>query len=132
MTRRTRSRWTRPGRERGSATALVVGACVLVLLIGIAAVAAGAAAQAAAQARAAADLSAVAAARTLVDGLLDDRVALRGGRRVATRNGATLHGCAIDDQVNVTVRVVVPFMTGVGWLPSGLGAEAAARAGPAP
>jgi len=112
----------------------VVGACVLVLLIGIAAVAAGAAAQAAAQARAAADLSAVAAARTLVDGLTgrDRGQPCAVAAEVATRNGATLHGCAIDDQVNVTVRVVVPFMTGVGWLPSGLGAEAAARAGPAP
>lgn len=129
MTRRNRAH-----SETGSATALVAGACALVLLFGIGVVVAAGAAQAAAQARAAADLSAVAAARTLIDGLAgrDRARPCATAADVATRNGADLHACVIDDQVNVTVRVAVPFRSGIGWLPDRLHAEAAARAGPAP
>lgn len=129
-----------PGaHERGAATVLVVGCCavtlVLTLLVGLLL----SAVRGVAQARSAADLSALAAAGALLDGM---RLAGVGHATsngppctvagwVAERNGARLQSCSLDAGVNVTVTVAVPVTMGGRSVPAPGQATATARAGPA-
>jgi secretion/DNA translocation related TadE-like protein len=110
-------------RDRGSASVLVLGAGLAVLLVGSAVAWVGAATVARHQAETAADLGALAGAQRSV---LGDRVACTRARRIVTANGGSVLACSVDG-LDVTVRV------GVG--PPGLAgrfslATATARAGP--
>ncbi|MDO5503343.1 MAG: histidine kinase [Actinomycetia bacterium] len=120
-------------RERGGISVVMAVVSVLIVLIGGGAVLATSAAAANARAQAAADLSALAAAGALIEGL-------RGGgthdpcaaaARIAHANGASVRSCVMDSAVNVTVAVSVPLGSRMGWWPGGE-ASAVARAGPAP
>ncbi len=110
-------------RDRGSASVLVLGVGLTVLLAGSAGAWVGAAVVARHQAETAADLGALAGAQRSV---LGDRVACTRARRIVTANGGSVLACSVDG-LDVTVRV------GVG--PPGLAgrfslATATARAGP--
>ncbi|WP_460600089.1 Rv3654c family TadE-like protein [Flexivirga lutea] len=113
-----------PGRDRGSATVLVVMGIGVVLLCLCGALALLSAVQASHRARAAADLAALAGARVLVGGAAG--TPCETARVVAARNGGSLAECSIagdDITVSVAVRARWP----------GLGpARARARAGPDP
>ncbi|MGM7423975.1 Rv3654c family TadE-like protein [Cellulosimicrobium sp. CpK407] len=115
-----------PDTERGAGTVLVLGivAAVLVLALGLAALAHAQAARGAAQTGA--DLAALAAATAARDGWDPcDRA-----REVAARNAVSVTACA--DQGGGVVRVDVTTTVGVTVLGVALGrASAAARAGPA-
>lgn len=123
----------RPTTDRGAATVLAAIACVLVITLGAVALLVPAAAQASAVARNAADLGALAGATVLVDGLRGvsppaDPCAVAAA--LVRRNGATAVSCAIDDTVNVTVRVRRELSGPLARLPAVPAATAAARAGP--
>ncbi|MDF9877854.1 Rv3654c family TadE-like protein [Cellulosimicrobium cellulans] len=115
-----------PDAERGAGTVLVLGvvAAVLVLALGLAALAHAQAARGAAQTGA--DLAALAAATAARDGWDPCGRA----REVAARNAASVTACGEQD--GGVVRVDVASTTGVTVLGVALGrASAAARAGPA-
>ncbi|GGB26664.1 hypothetical protein GCM10011492_16150 [Flexivirga endophytica] len=112
------------GRERGSATVLVVMAIGVVLLCLTGALTLLSAVHASHRARAAADLAALAGAQVLVSA--DTRAPCDVAAAVAARNGGSLVGCAVAGD-DITVRVATP----ASW--PGLGsARARARAGPDP
>lgn len=119
--------------ERGAATVLTAIACVLAITLGAVTLLVPAAAQASAVARNAADLGALAGATVLVDGFRGvsppaDPCAVAAA--VVRRNGATAVSCAIDDTVNVTVRVRRELTGPLARLPAVPAATATARAGP--
>jgi secretion/DNA translocation related TadE-like protein len=110
-------------RERGSASILVMGVGLVVVLFGAACSWVGAAVVARHQAETAADLGALAGAQRSV---LGDRAACARAGRIVAANGAGVLACSVDG-LDITVRV------GVG--PPGLAgrfslATATARAGP--
>lgn len=129
MSRGTDARHT----ERGSASVLLVACCVAVLLVGLMAATLAGAGRAGAQARVAADLSALAAATTIVQGLRGPPGAdpCEAAAQVARRNAAALSSCTVDGHVNVTVQVTVALSGPQSRLPGVGEAKAAARAGPA-
>lgn len=120
---------------------LVVACCTAILVLALVVGLVVSAVRGVAQARSAADLSALAAAGALIDGMRPvrgDHAAPRGSpcalaEWVAARNGAHLQSCTVDAGVNVTVSVAVP-VAGGGPIHRlrGREATAAARAGPAP
>lgn len=115
-----------PDAERGAGTVLVLGvvAAVLVLALGLAALAHAQAARGAAQTGA--DLAVLAAATAARDGWDPCGRA----REVAARNAVSVTACTEQD--GGVVRVDVASTTGVAVLGVALGrASAAARAGPA-
>ncbi|MFN2319840.1 MAG: Rv3654c family TadE-like protein [Dermatophilaceae bacterium] len=118
--------------EQGSATVLVAGLCAVVLVLGSMAVMVASAVHASARARTAADLSALAGATARFHQLLGNSEVdpCSVAETVAAGNGAALTVCAVDDAVNVTVRVSVAADGGLSLtgLPA---ATASARAGPA-
>lgn len=113
------------GRERGSATVLVVMSIGVVLLCLIGALALLSAVQASHRARSGADLAALAGGQVLVGGT-DTRRPCDVAAGVAARNGGRLRSCTVSG-ADITLQVAVP----VSW--PGLGpATASARAGPDP
>lgn len=135
------TRWARsstPRPEDGSATPMVLAACIVVVVLGGAGSLAVGAAVASSRAQVAADLSAVAGAGALVAALEDGRPRVGAGgacgaaAAVAQRNGGALTACELDRAVNVTVEVTV-IPTAARFWPSSSGrATARARAGPLP
>lgn len=111
--------------DRGSASIWVLSVSALVVLMGALTMTVTSVGVGRARAAAAADVSALAAAQHLSDGL-----ACRWAREAAARNSAVLSACRVastDVTVSVTVPVRLPF-----WpLPGGASVRATARAGPA-
>ncbi|WP_404380538.1 flp pilus-assembly TadE/G-like family protein [Knoellia locipacati] len=112
--------------ERGSGTVLVTAVAGTLLIVSVAVVQIGAAASAAHRARAAADLSALAAASALQQGLADP---CGRAEELASRNAARLQSCRLTDGASVQVRVLTDVSAG--WPGVARTATASARAGPA-
>ncbi|KAB7746523.1 helicase [Nostocoides sp. F2B08] len=124
--------------ERGSATPMILAACLVVIVLGCAGSLAVSAAVASSRAQVAADLSAVAGAGAMVAALEEGRPrvgsegACGAAAAVAQHNGGALTGCEIDRAVNLTVEVTVIPTIGASWSPGPGRAVARARAGPQP
>jgi secretion/DNA translocation related TadE-like protein len=112
------------GRDRGSATILVLAVGLVTVLLGVAVAAAGAAIVARHRAQGAADAAALAGAAVAVDG---EVAACAVATDVATANGAQLVHCGLDGwDVVVTVQVRPAGSAAVAGV-----STASARAGPA-
>lgn len=123
----------RPGRERGSASLLVIVVCAVALVGGTCAVALGELAARRAALSSAADMAALAAASRWWS---DVDEACGAARRIARENGATLTACTRHGP-DVDVEVAAPPPHVVRTLASRVGRHApelrmSARAGPAP
>ncbi len=113
--------------ERGSGTVLVTAVVAAILIVSTAGLQLGAAASAAHRARAAADLSALAGATAVQEGLADP---CPRAAELARRNSARLTTCRRDEGEVVHVRVQTDVSGSWPGMPGT--AEASARAGPAP
>ena len=122
----------RPGRERGSATVLGLGAILLMLAVLMGFLVLGSAVRASLQARAAADAAALAGAGVLLEGG-DVASACAVAGDLSAANGAELLHCVAEDAstATVTARLRVEVMLGVPGVPS-LQARAEAHAGAVP
>lgn len=116
--RRRARRW---GDDRGSGTVLLVGVVAVALLLATTLAGLGQVVAARARAQSAADLAALAAA-TRLQATADIAASCDLADQAATRNGASLTGCAHEGVgvVRVAVGVRTPFGT----------TTASARAGP--
>lgn len=111
------------GRDRGSASVLVLAFGLLVILIGAAFAQVGAAVAARHRAQAAADLGALAGAAWAPAGR---SAACSRAAELVIANGATLESCTLDGlDITITATVAVP-----GLAPPGQRAGSSARAGP--
>jgi secretion/DNA translocation related TadE-like protein len=114
------------GPERGSATVLVVGAVVAVVVVLTGVLVVCGVVRDVHRARAAADLAALAAAGPVaVGGGVDCGV----GAAVAAANGAVLTGCAAQPDGSVLVAVAVRRRGSPGWVGLPAAVSARARAG---
>ena len=112
-------------RERGSGTVLAVAAIGVLLVLATAGLQLGAAATAAHRARAAADLSALAGAIALQEGV---RAPCARAADAAVRNHAQVIACSLGVGESVSVRVSTALSTSWPGVPDR--AVASARAGP--
>ena len=120
-----------PGRERGSATVLGLGALLLLVTLLVALLALGAALHASLRARAAADAAALAGAAVLLEGG-DLDAACEAAHSLARANRGEVGACApsaggetVTGVLRVEVLVPVPVLDGTH-------ARAVARAGAVP